>query len=154
VEQLQALQTIDRAITASLDLRLSLNVLLDQTVEQLRADAAGVLLLEPRTLTLVFAAGRGFRELNYERSRVHLGEGQAGHAALERQTLHVADLKASTPAFTRLSFLAAEGFISSAATPLVSKGQIRRSKLPSQRIPPRRRLAGLPSALAQRHSLR
>jgi PAS domain S-box-containing protein len=125
VEQLQALQTIDRAITASQDLHLSLNILLEQALAQLHADAAGVLLCDQRALVLHYAAGRGFRTRLYEHSQVRLGEGLAGQAALERRTLYTNDLNATPATFSRLTLLAGEGFVAYAATPLTAKGQIK-----------------------------
>src|SRR5439155_1480899 len=61
LQQLQALRSIDMAITASLDLRVVLNVILDQVTTHLKVDAAGVLLFDPYTQTLQFATNRGFR---------------------------------------------------------------------------------------------
>ncbi|MFN7036190.1 MAG: GAF domain-containing protein, partial [Bellilinea sp.] len=92
VEQLQALQAIDRVITTSLDLRFSLDALLEQTLLHLKMDAAGVLLFNPTTLMLEYAAGRGFRGHYYQKARLHLGESQAGLAALERRIVHCGDL--------------------------------------------------------------
>ncbi|MGB9586156.1 MAG: PAS domain S-box protein, partial [Anaerolineales bacterium] len=60
VAQLQALQAVDKAITATLDLRLMLNVLLQQAGEQLKVDAIGILLFNPHSQMLEYAAGRGF----------------------------------------------------------------------------------------------
>ena len=45
LEQLQALHAVDQGIAASLDLRLTLNILLEKVVSQLRVDAADVLLI-------------------------------------------------------------------------------------------------------------
>ncbi|NOH00821.1 MAG: GAF domain-containing protein [Chloroflexi bacterium] len=67
--QLQALQTIDRAITSSFDLRVSLGVLLEQTITLLKADAADVLTFAPHTQTLDYIAGRGFRSPAAERTQ-------------------------------------------------------------------------------------
>jgi putative nucleotidyltransferase with HDIG domain len=135
VEQLQALQTIDRAITASLDLRISLNVVLEQTLAQLRAAAVGVLLYDPRALSLNYAAGRGFRARNYEHSRVRLGEGQVGRAALEKRVIHVADIARCDPPFVRLPLLTNEDFVSYAVAPLISKGQLKGALEIFQRAP-------------------
>ncbi|HBY94642.1 MAG TPA: hypothetical protein DEP84_11900, partial [Chloroflexi bacterium] len=74
LQRLAALHAIDRAISASLDLHVTLNVLLDQVTAQLRAAAAGVLLLNPHTQMLEYAAGRGFRTRAMTRSRLRLGE--------------------------------------------------------------------------------
>jgi PAS domain S-box-containing protein len=124
VQQLQTLQTIDRAIIAALDLRLTLNVLLEQSLSPLGVDAAGVLLLDPHSLMLEYAAGRGFRTRAYERSRLRLGEGLAGLAALEWRMIHIDDLYRCEPPFTRLALLTSEQFICYTAAPLVAKGQL------------------------------
>ncbi len=124
VQQLQALQTIDHAITAAPDSRITLAVLLEQALAPLGADAAGVLLFDSHTLTLEYAAGRGFRGRGYERSRLRLGEGQAGLAALERRIICIADIAQCEPPFVRLPLLADEGLASYAAAPLIAKGQL------------------------------
>jgi hypothetical protein len=55
-----ALRTIDTASMASLDVRVTLNILLDQIIAHLQVDAADVLLFSPHTQTLDFGAERGF----------------------------------------------------------------------------------------------
>ena len=45
LEQLNALRAVDQAISSNLDMRLTLNILLDHTISQLGVDAADVLLL-------------------------------------------------------------------------------------------------------------
>ncbi|MBA4380494.1 MAG: hypothetical protein C0393_07465, partial [Anaerolinea sp.] len=93
LHRLAGLRTIDTAITGSLDLRLTLNVVLEQTTAQLGMDAASVLLLNSHTQTLTYAAGRGFRTNALQHTRLRLGEGYAGRAALERQLIHIPDLR-------------------------------------------------------------
>jgi PAS domain S-box-containing protein len=92
----QALRTIDMAITTSLDLRTTLEVILDQVAAQLRVDAADVLLLNPQTQMLEYAAGRGFHTTALQQSHLRLGEGPTGRAALERRTLSIPDLADAT----------------------------------------------------------
>ncbi len=125
LEQVQALQTIDRVITTSLDLRFSLDALLEQTHSYLGMDAAGVLLYNPRTLMLEYAAGRGFLTRSYETSRVRLGVGQAGKVALERRAAHTSQLSSADPAFVRKQLITHENFISYCGAPLVAKGQVK-----------------------------
>lgn len=122
--QLHALQTIDRAISSSLDVHFSLDVLLRQTLAQLKVDAAGVLLYNPSTLSLEYAAGRGFRTRTYEQSRLAMGKGVAGRAAFEQRMMLIPDLSVSQ-AFLRREFQQKEGFVSYAAVPLVAKGTIK-----------------------------
>ncbi len=61
VRRQSALRTIDRAISSSFDLRVTLKVLLDNVVAQLHVDAADVLLLNRNLSELEYAAGVGFR---------------------------------------------------------------------------------------------
>ncbi|MBA4380103.1 MAG: histidine kinase, partial [Anaerolinea sp.] len=87
-------------------------------------DAADVLLLTPGLQTLEFAAGRGFRTSALRHTRLRLGEGYAGQAALERRIVHIPDLTADADAFSRSPYLPGEGFVTYFAAPLVAKGQI------------------------------
>ncbi len=124
IDQLEALQIIDRAITASLDLRVSLVVLLEQTVLQLGVDAAGVLLYDPHRNSLDYAAGHGLRSPLYRHTRVRLGEGLTGMAALEQRVLVVPDLAHTDWPWMRETLSQAEGFVGYAVAPLVAKGQL------------------------------
>ncbi len=123
-QRLAALRAIDLAITTNFDLRLILNLLLDQGLPQLRVDAAAVLLLNPHLQILEYAAGRGFWGDAIARSRVPLGEGPAGRAALERRSIHIMDLSnlGSTGAGQGLE---GEGFVSAYVIPLIIKGAVK-----------------------------
>jgi putative nucleotidyltransferase with HDIG domain len=125
LNRLEALHKIEMAISGSLDLRVTLSVVLDQAIKQLEIDAADVLLVERGTGRLKFGAGRGFRTNGIEASDLRLGEGFAGRAALDQQILHVDDLTANKDAFVRHTLLADEKFISYYGVPLVSKGEVK-----------------------------
>jgi len=125
LQQLQALRSIDMAITASLDLRVVLNVILDQVTTHLKVDAAGVLLFDPYTQTLQFATNRGFRSRALQGTNLRLGEGHAGRAALERRSLTVQNLAAEPAEFSRSVNFAQERFVAYVAIPLIAKGQIK-----------------------------
>jgi len=123
LERLKALQAIDTAITSSLDLNLTLTVLIEQVTLQLGVDAADVLILDPHTHTLNYAAGRGLRANDLQRTRLTLGQGYAGQAALERRTVHIGELAADRTLVQRSQLLVAEGFVSYYGAPLIAKGQ-------------------------------
>ncbi len=125
LQRLTSLRTINTAINASLDLRLTLNVLVNQIVSQKQADAAGVLLLNPHTLMLEYAAGEGFRYIGFERTRVRLGSGQAGKAALDRVPVYVPDLSQIDDTKTKNEWQSQEGFVAYYALPLIVKGQVK-----------------------------
>jgi PAS domain S-box-containing protein/putative nucleotidyltransferase with HDIG domain len=122
--QLSALRAIDRTITASLDLRVTLSVVLDQAVNQLRMAAADVLLFSPATQSLQFALGRGLRANGYRDLSVQMGEGRAGRVVLEREVVVTSDLRLAAPPSLRSQQLLAEGFISYVGAPLIAKGQV------------------------------
>jgi PAS domain S-box-containing protein/putative nucleotidyltransferase with HDIG domain len=125
LQHITALRAIDMAITSSLDLRVTLNFFLDQVTIRLGIHAASVLLLDPRTQILQFTAGRGFHTQALNHTKLRLGEGVAGRAALERRMINIPDLTKSSEAFRRAPLLTEEGFVSYFAAPLVAKGQVK-----------------------------
>ncbi len=122
--RLSALRTIDQAITSSLDLRLTLTILLDQVSTQLAVDAVSIRLFNPDSHSLEFAAGRGFRTHMLEHSQIPLGIGYAGIAAMERRIIQVIDLKKGDPDPNRERLIADEGLNSYFAAPLIAKGEL------------------------------
>lgn len=122
--RLETLRATDLAILSSLDLNLTLRLFLREVVEQLRADAADVLLLNPASQALEFAAGLGFLTKALEASRVELGIGFSGKIALERRSMYIADVNAAEP-FTRRELILGEGVVTYFGTPLVAKGQVK-----------------------------
>lgn len=120
----QALRNIDMAIAGSFDLRLTFGVALDEITAQLGMDAAAILLFNPHTVMLEYAAWRGFRTGAVRRLRLCLGEGYAGRAALERRTIHIPFLPEAERDPAQAPLLADEGFVSYYAVPLIAKGQI------------------------------
>lgn len=125
LQRLSALHGIDMAITASLDLRVTLNVLLDHVTAQLKTDAATVLLFNPYSQTLEYAASRGFRSRAIQNTRLRIGEGHAGRAALERRVISIPDVVKSNDPCLRSGILTNEIFISHHAAPLIVKGQVK-----------------------------
>jgi len=125
LQRLTASRSIDAAISSSLDLRVTLNVLLDQVTTQLGINAADVLLLNPHTQTLEFAAGRGFRSSALQRTRLRLGAGYAGRAALERRRVTITNLQEAAGEMQRAPLLLAEGFVTYFGVPLIAKGQVK-----------------------------
>jgi len=122
--RLNSLNTIDTAILSTTDLRLALKAILEEAKSQLRADIAAIMLLDPHTLMLEFAANIGYRIPATARFRVRMGEGIAGKAALERRTIVVPDLAEAELSAPAKEMAAAEGTRSIYATPLIVKGQV------------------------------
>ncbi len=125
LERLDALRAIDMAITASLDLRVTLNVFLEQVINQLGVDAAAVLLMDPHLQIMEFATERGFHTEALRHTRLRIGEGHAGRAAQERRTLFIPDLRRDRGGLSRSPLFDQEGFVSYFAVPLISKARVR-----------------------------
>src|SRR2546423_1367933 len=84
VRQLGALRAIDMVITSSLDLRVTLDVILDRVTAELGVDGADVLLFNPYTRQLDVSRSRGFLSRRAAQ-RLHGGDGFPGRAVLERR---------------------------------------------------------------------
>lgn len=123
--KISALRKIDLAITGSLDLRIALNIILDQLVTLLEVDAASVLLFNTANQSLEFAAGRGFRTDALNHAHLRLGEGYAGRAALSRKLVQIPDLRSATGELKRSKDIRDEGFVSYCAVPLIAKGIVK-----------------------------
>ncbi len=124
LERITALHEIDRAITGSLDLGLTLDVILLQVTRRLHVDAASVLLFDPSRNMLVFGASRGFQGKVLRNTALNLGEGLAGRAAVDRSRVVIAGAAELRAAFPPDSKVQGEGFESYVATPLVAKGRL------------------------------
>ena len=125
LQQLTALSNIDRVISSTADIHLSLGLLLEHVGAQLGVDATDVLLFNTTLQMLEYSIGRGFRTKAFEQARLRLGEGYAGRAVLTRETIYVPDLMAAhdNPDFEK--YAAAEQFVSYYGVPLIARGQVK-----------------------------
>jgi len=125
LQRLASLGEIDRTSASNFDLPVSLQMILKQVSEQLGADAVDVLLFNVRLQTLEFTTGRGFLSGVIESTRLRLGEGLAGRAALENRIIQIPDVAASGEVFAWMELIRAERVVSYFAVPLTNKGQIK-----------------------------
>jgi HD-GYP domain-containing protein (c-di-GMP phosphodiesterase class II) len=124
IRRLTTLRDIDAAITSSFDLRLTLILLMDQTIKHLDVDAVDIALYHPDLQSLTYLSGSGFQSLSANHSQSKIGESLAGQVILRQTILHIADLQ-STPEIKREPELQSEGFITYIGIPLIVKGQIK-----------------------------
>ena len=124
LEQLKALRNIDRAISSSMDLRVTFRVILDEINRLLNVDAAGILRLDIHTGILKYEAWRGFRITDPAKLRLYLGEGLAGRAVMERKSIRVVDLQEIVGDPAQGPLLEKENAHSYYAVPLINKGRI------------------------------
>jgi len=125
LQRLTAFRTIDQAISSSMDLRVTLNILLDQVIAQLGVDAAAILLYNAESQILEYAAARGFRTRKIEHSRLRLSEGNAGRVAIERRPIHMIVLPEMAETVMSQKLFIGEDFRSYYGLPLIAKGQLR-----------------------------
>lgn len=125
LQRLGAMNEIDRAISSSLDIHLSLDILLSEVLDQLEVDAASIMLFNNMNHALEYAMGKGFHTQDILKSQVGLGEGMVGRAALERKVLIVPSLQNTEITLKRTNMLRDEQFVSYLGVPLIAKGMLK-----------------------------
>ncbi len=125
LRRLAALREVDLAINASLDLRLTLSVVLSSLTNQLDVDAADVLLVSPHSPHLEQVASTGFQNPRKPGAQIPLGDTVAGRAAMECRTIRCLPSQDSTQRHLAERGVDDEGFVLYYAVPLVAKGQTR-----------------------------
>jgi putative nucleotidyltransferase with HDIG domain len=125
LHRLSTLRTIHTAIASSLDLRVTLKIVLENVISALKTDAAAVLLMRHGSGRLEYAAGHGFRTRAIESSSLRLGQGLAGRSAYERRVMQTEDLNGPGAEFSRSELLGGENFLAHFAAPLIAKGEVK-----------------------------
>ncbi len=121
-QRLQSLRTIDAAITASMDINITLGVFLTQVMRQLEADAAAVALYDSLTTSLRYVMARGMPQSAFPRGDVRLGLTLSGKVALRKERLVVEEFSAGQ---NRLdSSVLARIPATYVGMPLVAKGEL------------------------------
>jgi len=125
LSRIAALHAIDKAITESLDLRVTLSVLLDQVIRQLGVDACNVFLYDPDSNTLNYSDGIGFEFGSLMNSSLNLGEGLVGRVALYRDLIEIRDLTQTDTKIARSTLITQELFASYYGVPLITRGKLK-----------------------------
>jgi len=132
LERLRALRMIDITISSSLDLRLTLEMFLEQVKSQLKADAACVLLYEPAIPHLRCVADKGFLTDRIRNISHREGESIALRSIMTREKIIIPDLNSRGGAntgelvreFTESYLVRDEQFRAYCGIPLVAKGNV------------------------------
>src|SRR5688572_14692691 len=125
LKRLNGLRVIDIAIGSSLDLRVTLDVVLQQTISLLNVDACTVLLVNPELKTIECIASRGFHSEAPSYHDLDLWRGYAGRVVHERKVVHIsAAMGTGSPLAAALPF-ASESFVDYFGTPLIVKGEVK-----------------------------
>ena len=124
LQRLASLRAVDLAINTILDLRVTLGILIDHIVSQLKVDAVNILLINPKSQSLYQAASSGFHSEGYKNIRLHMVDSLAGQAIRTRTTIHIPNLD-EVKVLQRGQLVSEEGFITYFGVPLIAKGQIK-----------------------------
>ncbi|MDX9991004.1 MAG: PAS domain S-box protein [Anaerolineales bacterium] len=122
LSEMEALRTIDRAITSSFDLKVTLEILLKQALHKLEVDAAAILLFDPEIQVLKYIAAQGFRTKTLEKAEIRPGQGLIAKIMLEHKTAQTTNLATLE---NEKAFAKEEGFSAYYGVPLIAKGQIK-----------------------------
>ena len=124
LKHLSALRAIDNLISSSFDLNLTLSILLSHVTARLNVDAAAILLFNRENRFLEYMTGVGFRTDVIQDTRLRLGEGYGGLAALQRRTIHIPNLQYRKTGHLQSPAFFDESFVSYFGIPLIAKGQV------------------------------
>ncbi len=122
--QLRALQGIDQAINSSLDLNISLEIVITKIMQQLNPDAIDILLVNPVTHNLNYKAGYGFRSHEHEHQYLVIGTDLSREAVLERRISAIGNIQEERIQTIRTNLIDTEKFISYFCAPMIAKGQV------------------------------
>jgi PAS domain S-box-containing protein len=122
LENLQALHSIDLAISGSIDMNTVLGVIATELMKNLKVDATCIQLVNQHTLQLepIIMKGLPIKKSDYPRYRI--GEGLPGEVAIKKAAVEYYDLSLEENPGVHPIFTTKEGFKAYFAVPLVAKG--------------------------------
>lgn len=122
LSRLEALHLTDATILSSMDLGLTIDVVLGEAKKELGLDATALLIFDPAQQSFSCLSRQGFKTDALEHTYLRLDEGLAGQAALTREIVHVDDLHTLKD---RAPHLAQEEFKTYFGVPLVARGELK-----------------------------
>jgi GAF domain-containing protein/DNA-binding CsgD family transcriptional regulator len=122
LERLTALRNIGLVVGGSPDLRLILQVILDQVIAGLKVDAADLFLLDEAGTTLVMAAQTGFQSSSIPEYRLPVDDKLPGRL-LSRPHVEAVTEGSAMSRFRRRTLFAREGFRAYCGAPLVARNR-------------------------------
>jgi len=123
-KELDALNRAGRAITASLKLEAVLQMVMQEVCTLLSAEGASILLRDPATNDLVFAASSGLNVEELSGVRVPLTAGIAGWVVRERRSVIVNDVQHDQRFYRAVDAVTALTTRALVAVPLMFKGAV------------------------------
>ncbi len=124
IRRLTTLREMDTAITSSLDLHITLNILSEHLTTKMGVSATRILVYNPSSQMLDSYTALGFNNSTSSRQPVGIGEDLASQTLLSRKELLIKNMEKENE-ISIPEHLLHEGFKSYFATPLFSKGAAR-----------------------------
>jgi HD-GYP domain-containing protein (c-di-GMP phosphodiesterase class II) len=122
VKDLRALQRIDKAISSSMELNVSLRIFLQAVIDRLKVDAAVVYLYDQENHELTFAGGRGFKVDPVRRDSPTFGRGLIGRVVGSHSKVY--EKVSEQDGTSALADWGGESFQSFYGLPLKVKGEL------------------------------
>lgn len=123
IRRLTTLREIDTAITSSLDLHITLNIILEHLISKMGVSAASFLVFNKENQMLDYYARLGFHSTENFRTSISMGDGLVSQILLDRKPVYIKDLREEPVDFQSPPF--AEEYATYYAIPLFIKGAAR-----------------------------
>ena len=123
IRRLTTLREMDTAITSSLDLHITLDILTEHLTSKMSVSAARILVYNPNSQMLDSFTAVGFNNPASSRQPISIGDGLTSQILLSRKELFIKNIGDGTNLLP--DYLSSEGFKSYYAIPLFSKGSTR-----------------------------
>jgi len=125
LHRIHSLHAIDISISNSYDIKIMLDVVLQEVKSNLRVDAVDVLLYDNGTNQLTLTSEKGFQIHSQRDFSVPMGSGLAGKVAFDRKYLYIPDLNKTTINIFRSWLIGNEKFLFYYGVPLIVKGKLK-----------------------------
>jgi HD-GYP domain-containing protein (c-di-GMP phosphodiesterase class II) len=124
LNQIEALRSIDKIMSANTDLRITLNTTLAEAARQLAISALDILTVNPYKHMLEYAAGMGFRTVGVERFSLSLNDDTYRKTIEGRQIVKIHNFKETGCEILQTRQFTGEEFNCYIGIPLIVKGQV------------------------------
>jgi PAS domain S-box-containing protein len=115
-----ALREIQHVISGTIDMTVSLNLLVTRTRHLLKVDAVAILLANPLQHTLEYKFGSGFSSYQMPNVPIRFGQYYAGKIAINQKSIRATDASQ----MEHIDELTRESFVMYMGLPLISKGKL------------------------------
>ena len=123
LHRISVLREIDAVIASSLDLPMSLGMILDHVLSELDVDAADILVYDPAIMLLDVVAQRGFRKTRSSSRKRSLSSSLAGEVAMRGKRIFLSPINDLERQRILPSTEESQGFVAYAALPLIARGE-------------------------------